>query len=166
MRWGRVALSLCIVMHGLAGLANVTRESPAGAALRTMTKPWEKVLGVHQTWPMFVSPPRATSWLTFTGIRADGTEEVLRPLDGEPDVSGVVWVYSRRGKLERNAVADKREYLRTSVVRAECAAHPDFTHIRVDRVTQRTPAAWRTGPADRSTWPQSTEALKRWRCRR
>ena len=163
----RVLLSIFVVVHGLAGAANVLRDTSGGATLRGVTKPWEKVLAVHQTWPMFAVPPTATHWLELRGLRRDGGPEVpLRLLPGEPPHDGTVWVYARHGKLERNAVAKKRDYLRASFTRVLCAAHPELKAIRFDRVDRRTPppafgAAFRPRP----DWPTSRQRLETWNCK-
>ncbi len=139
--WARVALSVLVVVHVLAGAANVARDTAPGAAVREWTKPWEKVLGVHQTWPMFAVAPTSTNLLRPRGVPRHGGELVDLPglLPGEPPMDGVIWVYSRGGKVERNAVAGKRDYLRQSFARYLCAEHPELKAIRFDRWTRRTP---------------------------
>jgi hypothetical protein len=155
-----------IVVHLLAMAASMARETPPGAALRAVTMPWEKVLGVHQTWPMFAEAPRATNWLVLTGLTSDGTEVPIHALSGEPGHDGLIWVYDRLGKLERNAVSKDREYLRASVVRGVCATVPEIVLLRIDRVTRRTPHFRGELADERSTWPTDVDLTKTWRCRR
>ena len=165
-RWARVALSFFVVVHVLAGAANVSRETAPGKALRTLTEPWEKVLAVHQTWPMFSVPPKSTNWLEIHGLpRAGGQRVPFEPLVGEPPHDGVVWVYARAGKLERNAVAKKRDYLRASMTRMLCAAHPEMKAIHFERATRRTPTP-RFGHAfvPRPDWRVTRSKLETWNC--
>lgn len=166
--WARVALSLFVVAHVLAGAANVTRDTPAGEALRTVTKPWEKVLAVHQTWPMFAVPPRSTNWMRVWGEPSAGGPMVpLHPLPGEPPHGGVIWVYARGGKLERNAVAKKRNYLRSSMARALCREHPELASIQFERATRHTPPPrFGTSFLPRPDWNVSTTSFETYRCRR
>ena len=162
----RRALSALLVLHVAAMAASLGQETAVGAALRAVTEPWEKVLGVHQAWPMFADPPRATAWLEYTGIGKDGARLPLDPLPGEPPFDGVILLYDRLGKFERNAVSPKREYLRTAVVRAACAADPRLRKVAIARHSRRTPLAWHYDPTPRSAWPVRTDLESTWNCRR
>jgi hypothetical protein len=163
-----VALSLFAIVHLLAGAANVSKDTGPGKALRAVTMPWEKVLAVHQTWPMFAVPPTATGVLQVRGVPMGGGPMVeLQPLPGEPPFDGVVWVYARAGKLERNATSKKRDYLRASLTRSLCRRHPELAAIRFDRVSRRTPPPRFGAPfLPRRAWGVTSTHLEQWNCKR
>jgi len=166
--WARVALSLFVVVHVLAGAGNVGRDTAPGKALRDLTKPWEKVLAVHQTWPMFAVPPQSTHWMEVTGIRGGGAEPVpLDALPGEPPHDGVVWLYLRAGKLQRNAIAKKRDYLRASITRRMCLENPELRAVRFDRASRRTPPPRFGVPFfPRPQWAVERTHLETWNCKK
>ena len=146
-------------------LGSMGRDVEPFATLRQSTVPWEKVLGAHQTWPMFVEPPRRTSWLRYEGDTDEGAVP-LHPLPGEPPADGVIWFYDRLGKLERNAVSAKREYLRTSIVRGVCAQDPRLNAVTIYRASRTTPRAWSYATRPREAWPAEESRDSSWRCRR
>jgi hypothetical protein len=164
-KWARIVLSLLVVFHGVASVGSVLNETPVGDTIRVVTRPWEKRLGVHQTWPMFGSPPRGTTTLRFIGRRGDGSEVELDVLPGEPDPNGVIWMYERGAKLERNASETKRDYLRGSLFRYACRTNDGVDRVRIERVTRRSPKPGSTDVGPRDTWKVSSEKLHDWKCR-
>jgi len=165
----RALLSLLVCVHLVAMAASALRNLPPGAALREWTRPYERTLGVHQTWPMFGSPPRSTRWLVFHGLTDDGQLVDLPQLLAPPDPESVIWRYQRRNKFLRNATADKRKYLRAAMVRWHCRqgqqAGLDLRQIHIERFTVRTPSPF-TDHGPRATWPVHSEIIERWNCRR
>ncbi len=148
MRTGfRLFASGVVLVHLLAMAASALRVD----ALRAVTMPWEKVLGVHQTWPMFVNPERRTVWIRVVGEREYGTPVEIPALSGRPPA--VIWTYDRRDKLVRNAVSSKREYLRTAIVRWACRQDPRLERVAVERRFVRTPAFGRYDDRPRHDWP-------------
>lgn len=164
-RPAQVVLSLLVVFHVVASVGSVVVDTPVGRAIRTVTRPWEKALGVHQTWPMFGSPPRATVTLRFVAVTADGAEREVAVLPGEPDPDSVVWFYDRGAKLERNAAEDKRDSLRESLVRYVCRHDPTAARVRIERVVRRSPVPLQLPVADRAAWPVHTVPLDDVECR-
>jgi hypothetical protein len=160
----RVLLSLFVVWHLLVSAGSVLKRNPVGAAIREVTGPWERLLGVYQRWPMFVSPGAVTPILQLVGIDAEGGERVLPFLPGEPDPDGVIWVYERRDKLMRNAMTEKNDGLQASLVRYACDSDASVVAVRLDRVARRSPAPFDPDPGPRASWPVNVRTLHRWNC--
>lgn len=165
----RAALSLLIAVHlvviGTSALCEVgvTALEP----LRVVTRPWEQALGVHQNWPMFVEPARATGWLQVAGERADGGTRPFPELGDEPTEAH--WAYDRVGKLTRSAGSSKREFLRTALVRWGCrsaaAAGDPLVRVTVERWSRDTPPPWTFTDRPRSEWPVRHRS-ETWNCPR
>jgi len=165
----RVLLSLVVCGFLLVMWGSAMRYTPFGPPVRELTRPIERSLGIHQTWPMFGSPPRTTVWLEPKGILDDGERIRLEPLHPIPDPNGVIRRYHRRHKFTRNAVAEKRDYLRAAMVRRYCreakASGVDLRKIQMDRVTLVTPPPY-SEYTPRSTWRAEVKTLETWNCRR
>lgn len=165
----RAVLYGVAVLYGLIIAGSVGQDLAIGKALRdNVTRPFEKVLGVHQTWPMFRVAPRETTWLTVHGVRRNGQAEVLDVLPGEPDPNGIRATYDRLGKLMRNAAVHRREKLRMGIVRWVCrtekAAGDPLHTVQLRRHDARTPPPG-SGRVARETFDVEHERFKRWNCR-
>lgn len=160
----KLLISAWIVVH-----LTMMTGSALQAGLQSWTLPYERALGVHQTWPMFVGVPTETRFHRFVGILADGSEVALPDLHGENDPDGVIWRYSRRNKFERNALSQKREYLRTALVRWQCrravAEGRPIRQVSVRRVSVQTPEPG-ASPTPRASWARTEEEQGRWNCPR
>ena len=139
--------------------------APGVASLRDwLTLPYERLIGVHQNWTMFVpDAPRSTTWMEATGFRGGIASPVEMP-EGAPE-PGFKFLYSRAGKFERTAADEKP--LRASLVRYLCRRAAEegaaYDEIQFDRLTVRTPRpADRTAP--REQWPVERKRIERWRC--
>ncbi|MBX2797701.1 MAG: hypothetical protein KTR31_08540 [Myxococcales bacterium] len=166
---GRAVLSVVLLCHLLAMAGSLLTPTPLGPVVRTVSMPWEKVLGVHQNWPMFVTPPRTTRWIEVQGVRADGSRLPLNLLPPEPPRDAARWVYDRRGKLARNTVSSSRKRIRMAVVRWACrtqrqAADPirQVALIRYGRVTPPPSEAAAAGP--RTDWELQRKEFTTWNC--
>lgn len=165
----RALVSVIVVLHlavvGTSALleVGVTALEP----VRAWTRPWEQALGVHQNWPMFVEPARATGWLVVTGERPDGGARPFPELGVEPVEANLA--YDRVGKLTRSATSSKREFLRTALVRWACraaAAEGDpLRRVTVARWSRQTPEPWTFEGAPRSEWP-ARHRDETWNCPR
>lgn len=161
----RVLLSAWVAWHLLAMAGSALRDTPLGA-VRAVTRPYEQLLGVHQTWPMFGTAPRRTHVLRMSGRLDDGTEVPLPATGGEPDF-GPILRFNRRNKFLRNAVSKK--YLRASLVRWQCrtarAQGAPLRQVLMDRETWTTPAPTAQGGM-RGTWAHEITHLETWNCKR
>lgn len=167
--WRRTAYRLFVILflivHGVTVVASLTRHSATGAAVRSVTRPYESLVGIYQMWTMFSpNPPVADTWGALRAIDADGQVHPLPAIRGAREHATVEWYYRRSGKLERNMLEkSRRKYLRM-YVQDLCAAEPRWQTIEVDRVQRHTPkpAERRAGAAPtvsqtvvlRSTCPQ------------
>lgn len=158
-----------IVTHLLAMTGSALRHTPLGPPIREWTRPWEQFLGVHQTWPMFGVAPRTTLQLEMEGRLGDGTTIDLPGLGGRTDPQGVIWRYSRRNKLMRNATAPSRKYLRASFVRWQCreasAQGLPLREVLMSRTLTDTPRPG-SHAGHRSTWRVRSPFLETWNCKR
>lgn len=165
----RVVLYGVLVLYGLVASGSIASRIGPGQALRDgLTRPFEKTLGIYQTWPMFRVAPRQTQWLTLRGTRRDGSTVDLDVLPGRSDPHGTRLTYDRLGKLQRNAASERREKLRMGIVRWVCrteeaAGRPlrtlTFTRHRAD-----TPPPG-SGRVLREQFDVRTRPFKRWNCR-
>jgi hypothetical protein len=163
----RVLLSLVVAVHLLAMAGSALRYTPVGPPIRELTRPYEQLLGVHQTWPMFGVAPRSTHTLHMSGLTPDGTEVALPSLGADVRLDGVLWRYQRRNKLMRNAVS--RKPLRASFVRWQCRTAAergvDLAQVVMRRHSVHTPPPTVRGQP-RSTWKTETTRLETWNCKR
>jgi hypothetical protein len=150
-RLRRVAANLFILFHLTMIVGSLSQSHPVGKAIRRVTGPYERLLGVYQNWDMF-SPnaPRVSNWAEMTGLTRDGREVALPLIIGAPVESGFRWRYDRLGKFDRNVVKKERTSLRRGVAHGYCATYADqgpFRFIRVEEVTRKTPtpAEWLEG---------------------
>lgn len=148
--------SVFLVWHLLAMAGSMFRETPIGTAIRDITKPYEKVLGVHQTWTMFVpNAPRSTQWAEAIGVLPSGEHVLMGSL--ADNTTSFTWQYDRFGKFERNVLPEKKGALRTGYTRALCrmAAEEgvDLRGVVLVKNTQPTPPPSERGDVARSAWP-------------
>ena len=96
-RAARIAISVVLVVQLAATFGSSLGRWPVGEAVREWTKPWEKVLGVHQTWPRpnqpcaidgnlppqisWRLPPDRTSNWSFERNPPRATGHIARPLN-------------------------------------------------------------------------------------
>lgn len=163
LSYGVLAVYLLVVIGSALG------GNPVTDALRVnVTRPVEKVFGIHQTWPMFAKAPRRTVWLTLHGERADGGRETLDVLPGRPDADGFRATYDRLGKLQRNAAAPHRKKLRMGIVRWVCrtekARGRPLRKLQPVRRESITPAPG-TGRIPRDAFAVTERGFERWNCR-
>jgi hypothetical protein len=101
--WNRRLLSAFLVFHLLTMGASLFKKTTLGSWIRQGTGPYERALGIWQSWGMFSpDPPSGSSYLVATGKTSTG-EFVDRPvLVGELEAERFDWFYSRSLKLERS----------------------------------------------------------------
>lgn len=117
----RALLSLFVVWHVVGMGASLGKKTPVGKAIREVTGPYEKLLGVWQSWGMFgPNPPFGTSWLKVEGTTSTGRVVELPALVGEKDFDRIDWTYSRIQKVERNMFDKSKQSLRASYGRMLC----------------------------------------------
>lgn len=167
----QVLWSLFIVWHLLMMGVSMGRDTAVGEALRVVTKPYEQLFGLHQTWTMFApDPPRGTTWLEAEGIHPDG-QRVRLPVAAEPpDPSGPILGYDRGGKFSRNVGGTHRGKLRTGYVRGLCRAAASegvtLRGVRLIRHIRQTPVpSGRATVPDREDWPVKTHRFRERPCR-
>jgi hypothetical protein len=135
-----------------------------------LTRTYEKTIGVHQNWTMFVpNPGKSTIWLEATGFRG-AEKEAVATLFGEPDPRGTIWLYERANKYERNLAGKERKAMRAGMVRWLCAkakaAGTPYTEIEFTKASKPTPQpSERAAAGARETWPIERTRLERWRCK-
>lgn len=141
-RWTayRVLLSLFLLFHGVTVVSSLARHTATGAAVRSVTRPYESLIGIYQGWTMFSpNPPRVDTWGALRMVDGDGQSHPLPAIWGAREDTTVEWYYRRAGKLERNMLLkSRRKYLRM-YAQALCAADPRRQLIEVDRVLRHTP---------------------------
>lgn len=144
-RWKRLALSLFIGWHSLSGVGSVFKQTAMGEAIRTITRPYEQLLGLHQGWPMFApNAPSAREWVEVEVRLADGQVQPQPPLVGERVGFGFSWFYLRAGKYDRNLPDDNNRFLRRAYAHWQCrqvaatGAEPD--KVALYQAARRTPA--------------------------
>jgi hypothetical protein len=167
----RTVMSLFLLFHLSAMMLSVGRDVHVAGDLRaTLTRTYEKTIGVHQNWTMFVpNPGTSTIWLEATGFRG-AEKEPVATLFGEPDPHGTIWLYERANKYERNLAGKERKAMRAGMVRWLCAnakeAGTPYQEIEFSRASKRTPKpAARAAAGPRETWPIERTQLERWRCK-
>ena len=114
-RLGRWGLSAFLVFHLVASGASFGKKTELGAAVRTLTAPYERALGIWQSWGMFGPPPGGSSWMMAAGLLPDGREIPLEPLVGELSYDRTEVHYDRVRKVERNMFDSDKAPLRRSV---------------------------------------------------
>ncbi len=145
----RLVLAALIGFHGLAVVGSLARGTPPGDAIRQVTRPYEKLMGVYQNWTMFApNAPRSTRWMRLEGQGEDGTWRALEPPAGPPPDVVLATRYRRLGKVERNLLDKRRRFARRSLIEWHCAREAGtgrpLRRVRVSEVTVRTPT-----PAER-----------------
>ena len=153
-----------VAFHLLAMAGSMAIGTPPGDLVRKLTRPYERWMGVYQSWPMFSpNPPRSVEWLEIRGQTAAGEELVLPPLWGGVTPSTIAWRYSRRSKLERTLLMDNRRLGRKELLAAACAEHADLQRVWAVKVVERLPGPSRAG--DPRAEPDERD-LEKMRCPR
>ena len=167
----RAGMSLFLLFHLSAMALSAGREVDVVGDVRAkLTRTYEKTIGVHQNWTMFVpNPGTSTIWLEATGFRG-AEKEPVATLFGEPDPHGTIWLYERANKYERNLAGKERKAMRAGLVRWLCAnakeAGAPYTEIEFHRASKPSPTpARRAAAGPRETWPIERTRLERWRCK-
>lgn len=169
----RTLYTAFLAFHLLAMTGSIFQGvAPINEVRKVLTRPYERTIGVHQNWTMFVpNPAQSTTWFRAIGEpRSDpGTELELEVLHGRPDPEGVILHYARKNKFDRNMTAKRRDELRAGYVRYLCRIHKEqgvpMSHIAFDAMRMQTPPPGERGEVARSAWPVNTTRLERWRCR-
>jgi hypothetical protein len=139
----RRLLSLFLLFHGAATAASFGKDTALGRQVRTLTAPYERALGLWQSWGMFgPNPPLGTSWLHVAGLRADGSRVPLDALVGPRGPDRVDLRYDRVLKLERNMFDTRNDALRAGFATWHCAraAAAGAPLLRVDVRKERWPS--------------------------
>lgn len=147
----RRLLSAFLVFHLVAMGASLAKKTAAGAAVRTVTAPYERVLGIWQSWGMFgPNPPLGTSWPVVRGTTVDGQEVSLPALVGEKPFDRTDWRYSRIQKVERNMFDAEKGSLRVGYATWLCRSWqgPALAEVRLGKQRHMTQKpGQRTSPA-------------------
>jgi hypothetical protein len=164
-------VSVYLVIHLFTMSVSLARETPYGELFHGLTDPWQWTVGMHQNWDMFVPDPRLeTSWLEVEGVRPDGSRVPIAMPHGVPDPQGVILLYDRSGKLERNAISKKRDGLRASFTRWACREHAaagdPLAEIVFTKASQATVPPAERASRPRAGWPVRRTPLEGWRCAR
>lgn len=163
----RVAASGALLFHLLAMSGSVLIGSPAGDAVRRLTRPYEHLLGVYQQWNMFApNAPRATEWMEIRAHVSGAAEtHELAAMAGRPS-RAVKWTYSRRSKFERQLLGSGKRALRAGVAEWACRSAADLpgpaSQVELWKVAMTTPQP--AARADGQAWSESRTLLERWRC--
>ena len=103
--WKHRLLTAFVVFHLLSIVASVFKGTEPGAQLRSLTKDYERALGIWQAWGMFSpEPPKASSAFRATGVTLGGQEVDLPVLAGSQAGPQFRAFYDRNLKLERSAL--------------------------------------------------------------
>lgn len=160
-RWSRGALSVFIVWHALSGVGSVLKRHPVGAAIRAVTRPYEQILGVYQSWPMFApNAPSERAWVEAEASLQDGGTRPLDPLVGERADAGFSWFYLRAGKYDRNLPDPNNRFLRRAYAHWLCrqASAAGLAPARISLVAASRPTP---DPATRLRQPDAREPVAR-----
>ncbi len=155
--WWQHAL---VVVFLVATAASLGKETAPGRAVRTLTGPPERALGIWQSWGMFgPNPPLGTSWLRVAGAAPDGSPVAVAPLVGPLPATGLRGLYERPVKLERSMLDGTKTALRTSFAKWRCrqaaAAGRPLARVSLAKETFRT-----VSPAKRQQQPPPAGAVK------
>lgn len=135
--------TLLISLHLLAMGASLGRKTPVGAAIRAVTAPYERILGIWQSWGMFgPNPPLGTSWLVVEGTTRSGAVVALPAPVGEKPAQRFDWHYSRIQKVERNMFDKTNHSLRQGYAAFLCRTQsPDdpLVEVRIRKDRHMTP---------------------------
>lgn len=166
----RVAMGLFMAWTALVALGSMGKPLQPVQDLRVvLTRPYERLLGTHQTWTMFASnPPRSTSWLRAYGRSEGGRSTRIDVLVGPVEPDHVEWIYNRAGKMERNVLDEDREALQQSwaswACRREEAAGVRYARITLEEIKRRIPPPEERGQLPREQWETTFKRLDRLPC--
>ncbi len=140
----RRLISAFLLFHLVAGGASLFKKTAPGAAVRSITAPYERTFGIWQSWGMFgPSPPKGSSWMKAAGLTPDGRELALQPLVGELSLDRVEIHYDRVRKIERNMFDKKNHRLREATAQWLCRrsaeAGEPLVSVRMWKEQVRTP---------------------------
>lgn len=142
-RLERWLVSAFLVFHLVAAGASFAKKTEPGAAVRAWTAPYERALGIWQSWGMFGPPPGGSSWMKAAGLTTEGEEISLQPLVGELSPDRTEVHYSRVRKIERNMFDRSKTHLRRSVgewmCRRQAAAGVELVSVRFWKEQDVTP---------------------------
>lgn len=140
--WARIALSLFLIFHLVGMGASLGKKTRLGSWVRTATAPYERLLGIWQSWGMFgPDPPLGTSWLRVAGTTAAGDEFMIQPLVGERPFERTDLRYNRLQKVERNMLDKRKQTLRRGYAAWICRTWqgPTLDQIQIWKDRTRTP---------------------------
>ena len=142
--WRRGALSAFLLFHLLTMGASLGKKPELGAAIRVVTAPYERGLGIWQSWGMFgPNPPMGTSWMKAEGTTIDGAVVALPVLVGELPTDRVEGIYSRSFKVERNLFDKKNKALHKHfahyLCRTQAEAGVEILSVRLWKERHMTP---------------------------
>lgn len=165
----RAALSVFIVWHALSGVGSVLKRHPVGEAIRTVTRPYEQILGVYQSWPMFApNAPSERAWVEAEVSLEQGGAQSLEPLVGERADAGFSWFYLRAGKYDRNLPDPNNRFLRRAYAHWLCrqASASGLAPARVSLIAASRPTPAPMTRLDRpdAREPVAREPLDAFRC--
>ncbi len=152
--WGQRVATVFLAFHLLMMAGSLLVDLPVGAAIRTLTGPYERFAGVYQGWDMFApNAPRVTTWVEVEGRTAAGERVALPSISDDPDDRKINLRYLRRDKLGRNLAQTHRATLQRSAADRACAvskaegAPLRAVHLVALRRSTPTPGARRAGEA-------------------
>ncbi len=141
--------TLLICLHLLAMAASLTKKTAVGAAVRSVTAPYERLLGAWQSWGMFgPNPPLGTSWLVVEGTTRSGAVVDLPAPVGEKPFDRTDWHYSRIQKVERNMFDKTNHSLRQGYAAWLCrtrSVDDPLVEVRIRKDRHMTPAPGERG---------------------
>lgn len=140
---GRVVVSLFIALHLVASVANFTRDTPAGGAVRAALMPYDRTIALAQEWDMFApDPPKSDYHLREEIFTLAGDWEPIEPHFRMPEVQ-VRFRNFRSGKFERllfesDNTGERRLRART-LCRQRAEAGDPIAGVRFVRTWTRNP---------------------------
>lgn len=144
----RGLVSLFLVFHLCAVAGSLAKETRPGEIIRTITAPYEQLLGVYQSWNMFApNAPKRERWMNVLGKTHAGTTQALPPLMGPRPDTPVEWRYRRAGKLERTLLIKRRKRGRMDYAKWHCR-ESGMARVRLYEVRVQTPSPKDRGRRD------------------
>jgi hypothetical protein len=166
----RAGMSLFLLFHLTAMTLSLGRDVESSDDLRaTLTRTYEKTIGVHQNWTMFVpNPGMSTIWLEATGFRGAETSRSRRCSASRIRTDDLALRAGEQVRAEprgQGAQGDACGMVRWLCANAKEAGAP-YTEIEFSRRASRRPSRRKRAAAGpRETWPIERTRLERWRCK-
>ncbi len=137
-------LSVFILFHLVAMGASLFKDTALGATVRSATAPYERLLGIWQSWGMFgPNPPMGTSWLHATGTSVSGEKIELQTFFGERGSERFDWHYHRLLKVERSMFSPTKKALRAHYAlwhcRQQAEAGQPLAEVTIWKENHKTP---------------------------